>query len=61
MKCDRAKKLEQIALEVRKDLVRMASVTGMKYLSSSLSMADLIVYIYWEVMSRIGRTGTASS
>jgi len=43
MKCDRAKKLEQIALEVRKDLVRMASITWMKYLSSSLSMADLIV------------------
>jgi len=51
MKYDRAKKLEQIALEVRKDLVRMASVTGMKYLSSSLSMVDLIVYIYWEVMN----------
>lgn len=42
--------LEQIALEVRKDIVRMAGVARARGPEAALSAADLLVYLYWEQM-----------
>jgi transketolase len=42
--------LEKIALEVRKDVVRMAGVAKSGGLSSALTVVDLLVYLYWEHM-----------
>jgi transketolase len=43
--------LERVALEVRKDVVRMAGVAGAHGLDAALSAVDLIVYLYWERMN----------
>lgn len=39
--------LEQVALEVRKDIVRMMGVARAHGLSAALTAADVLVYLYW--------------
>lgn len=43
-------KLESLALEVRKDVVRMVGVARSFGLASALSVVDILVYLYWEYM-----------
>ncbi|MDR3255545.1 MAG: transketolase [Synergistaceae bacterium] len=49
---DEARKgeLERVALEVRKDVVRMSGVARLHGLPSALALTDLLVYLYWERM-----------
>ena len=42
--------LESLALEVRKDVVRMVGVARSYGLASALTVVDLLVYLYWEQM-----------
>ena len=41
------RELERTALEVRKDVVRMIGVARSGYVSSSLSVVDILVCMYW--------------
>ncbi|MDR1514669.1 MAG: transketolase [Synergistaceae bacterium] len=50
MNDERRDELEKIALDVRKDVVRMAGVSKSYGLSSALSLVELLVYLYWERM-----------
>lgn len=50
MKPERKAFLENTALTVRKDIVRMIGVAKAGHLLSSLSLVDLLVYLYWEAM-----------
>jgi transketolase len=43
--------LEKVALEVRKDVVRMLGVAHASGLSRALAIVDILVYLYWEYMS----------
>lgn len=43
--------LERTALEVRKDVVRMIGVARSGYVSSSLSVVDILVYLYWKLLN----------
>jgi len=45
------KTLESLAVEVRKDVVRMVGVARSYGLASALTVVDLLVYLYWEKMS----------
>lgn len=47
---NRKSELDALALEVRKDVVRMVGVARSYGLASSLSVVDLLVYLYWEYM-----------
>ncbi|MDR0648680.1 MAG: transketolase [Synergistaceae bacterium] len=42
--------LAEIALNIRKDVVRMAGVSRSYGLSPALSVVELLVYLYWEFM-----------
>ncbi|MDR1944231.1 MAG: transketolase [Synergistaceae bacterium] len=42
--------LELVALEVRKDIARMAGVARSHDLAASLALVDVLVYLYWERM-----------
>lgn len=42
--------LKRTALEVRKDVVRMTGVARSGYLASSLSVVDILVYLYWSLL-----------
>jgi transketolase len=42
--------LERVALEVKKDVVRMAGVARLRALASAHALTDLLVYLYWERM-----------
>jgi len=42
--------LERIALEVKKDVVRMAGVARFCAVASAHALTDLLVYLYWERM-----------
>lgn len=48
MKKEIEEKLASIATEVRKDIIRMVGIAGSGPLEMSLSIADLLVYLYWE-------------
>ncbi|MCX7828991.1 MAG: hypothetical protein N2315_07295 [Thermanaerothrix sp.] len=48
---ERIKELVLIAREVRKDVVRMIGLAKVGCLESSLALADLLVYLYWEALS----------
>ncbi|EHM10441.1 transketolase, beta subunit [Thermanaerovibrio velox DSM 12556] len=48
---ERSKELISIAREVRKDVVRMIGLAKVGCLESSLALADLLVYLYWEALS----------
>jgi len=50
METERKKALETTALKVRKDIVRMIGVAKGGHLLSSLSIVDLLVFLYWETM-----------
>ena len=50
MKPERREDLERIALELRKDVVRMIGVARSGRLDSALSLVDLLAYLYWEVL-----------
>ena len=50
MDVSRINELEKIALEIRKDVVRMVGVAGSYGLRSALSIVDLLVYLYWDFM-----------
>ncbi|MDR3281169.1 MAG: transketolase [Synergistaceae bacterium] len=50
MDAARHKELERIALEVRKDVVRMMGVARTLGISKALSIVDILVYMYWEHM-----------
>jgi transketolase len=50
MKETRRRELERIALEVRKDVVRMVGVARSHNLASALTVVDLLVYMCWEHM-----------
>ena len=39
--------LAEIALNIRKDVVRMAGVSRSYGLSPALSVVELLVYLYW--------------
>ena len=41
-------KLTSIVAEVRKDIIRMVGIAGSGPLELSLSIADILVYLYWE-------------
>lgn len=43
--------LESLAVEVRKDVVRMVGVARSYGLASALTVVDLLVYLYWERMN----------
>ncbi|MBL3540171.1 transketolase [Aminivibrio sp.] len=43
--------LAERALAVRRDVVRMIGVARSGHLASSLSIVDLLVWLYWEVLS----------
>ncbi len=45
------KALKRTALEVRKDVVRMIGVARSGYVSSSLSVVDILVYLYWRFLN----------
>lgn len=47
---ERYEELKSIAIEVRKDVVRMIGVARSYGLSSALTVADVLVYLYWERM-----------
>jgi transketolase len=51
MEVSRVSELEGIALEVRKDVVRMVGVARARGLDTALAVVDLLVYLYWEHMS----------
>jgi len=42
--------LKKTALEIRKDVVRTIGVANAAHLASSLSIVEILVYLYWEVM-----------
>jgi transketolase len=46
----RRNELEKIALDVRKDVVRMAGVSKSCGLSQALTVVEILVYLYWERM-----------
>lgn len=46
----RKEELASIALEIRKDVVRMVGVARTYGLASALTVVDTLVYIYWEQM-----------
>jgi len=50
MKAIQRRGLERIALEVRKDIVRMTGVSRSGHLDSSLSVVDILVFLYWKVL-----------
>lgn len=50
MKASQRRELERTALEVRKDIVRMTGVSRACHLDSSLSVVDILVYLYWKVL-----------
>jgi transketolase len=50
MNAERKKTLEMTTLTVRKDIVRMIGVAKAGHLVSSLSVVDILVYLYWERM-----------
>ncbi len=50
MKASQRRELERTALEVRKDIVRMTGVSRAGHLDSSLSIVDILVYLYWKVL-----------
>ena len=50
METDRKDKLESLATEVRKDVVRMIGVTRSYGLASALAVVDIFVYLYWDYM-----------
>ena len=50
MKTSQRRELERIALEVRKDIVRMTGVSRSGHLDSSLSVVDILVFLYWKVL-----------
>jgi transketolase len=50
MKRERLGELCRFALEVRKDLIRMVGLARSGRISSSLSLVDLLVYLYEEVL-----------
>lgn len=45
------RELERTALEVRKDVVRMIGVARSGYVASSLSVVDILVYMYWGLLN----------
>lgn len=45
------KTLKRTALEVRKDVVRMIGVARSGYVSSALSVVDILVYLYWKILN----------
>ncbi len=51
MEPERKQGLEMTALKVRKDVVRMIGVARGGHLLSSLSLVDLLVFLYWETMN----------
>ncbi|MDR1916792.1 MAG: transketolase [Synergistaceae bacterium] len=51
MNISRTRELEKIALEARKDVVRMVGVARARGLNPSLASVDLLVYLYWEYMA----------
>lgn len=42
--------LKRTAIEIRKDVVRMIGVARSCYVSSSLSLVDILVYMYWRLL-----------
>lgn len=42
--------LQRHAIDVRKDVIRMVGVAQSGHLASSLSLVDLLVFLYWEGM-----------
>lgn len=50
MRSTERKELENLALEVRKDTVRMIGVARSGNVCSSLSVVDILVYLYWRVL-----------
>ena len=50
MKASVRRELESVALEVRKDVVRMTGLSRSGHLRSCLSVVDIIVYLYWKVL-----------
>lgn len=43
--------LAELASAVRRDIVRMIGVARSGHLASSLSIVDILVWLYWEVLS----------
>ena len=56
MSNERYEELKSIAIEVRKDVVRMIGVARSYGLASALTVTDILVYLYWEFMD-VARTG----
>ena len=52
--------LEQRAINVRKDVVRMIGVARSGHLVSSLSIVDILTWLYWRVL-RVSPEGESSS
>ena len=50
MSDERYEELKSIAIEVRKDVVRMIGVARSYGLASALTVTDILVYLYWEFM-----------
>ncbi len=48
---ERKSVLEETALKIRKDIVRMVGVAKGGHLLSSLSLVDVLVFLYWETMN----------
>lgn len=47
----RVLELSRIAREVRKDIIRMIGLAKVGCAEASLSLADVLVYLYWEALS----------
>ena len=56
MEITRINELEQIASEVRKDIVRMVGVARSGPLEFPLLISDVLVYLYWEEMLLLAHT-----
>ena len=42
-------RLQSLAIEIRKDIVRMIGVSRSYGLASALAVVDILVYLYWAV------------
>ena len=59
MSDERYEELKSIAIEVRKDVVRMIGVARSYGLASALTVTDILVYLYWEFMD-VARAGISA-
>ena len=44
-------RLQSLAIEIRKDIVRMIGVSRSYGLASALAVVDILVYLYWAYMN----------